>query len=316
MKQLKLLWVIAHEPAYLFYRVAEDFKNLVNQYKSIVEIDVEILTEKEYNKKFNPQEPVNRHNLHKLLQDGSVQITQMLTSSLARQCNQQMHVLDMPYIFDNHQHAKEVLEGEVGTYLLNKFDKDSKIKGLAYTYSGGFRLLPVAGTVATLSELAGQPIRSGYSPVAQDTIKAFGFNAVPADLEEVNQLIETGKAVGSEYVAQRIFPDNCDKWINTIVDTEHSLFLTSIVVNVDWWNNLDAQVQDIFMKCALEAARNERELSVQDGYNSVAKLEQSGVKVIKLSQQEKEELRKKVQPVYDKYTDSYFEPGLVSKIKK
>lgn len=315
MKQLKLRWVIAHEPAYLFYRVAEDFKRLVNQHQDAVSVDIEILTAEEYNKKYSPAEAVNRHNLWKLLQDGTVQITQMQTTSLARQFNRQMHVLDLPYLFDNHDQAQQTLEGEIGQYLLNNFDSASKLKGLAYTYSGGFRLMPFKGSVSTLAEVAGQSVRSGMSEIAQDTMRAFGFDPVPTEIDEVSAVIKSDKAVGAEHVAQRLFPDQCEDWINTIIDTEHSLFLTSIVVNVDWWNELDSKVQSVFMDCALQAARNERELSVQDGVRSLEKLQQQGVKVIQLTEQEKQDLRAKVQDIYTKYDGTYFEPGLVSKIK-
>lgn len=314
MLKKNIRWVIAHEPAYLFYRVAEDFKRLVNEHKDLVNVDIEILTHTEYNDKYAPAEAVNRHNLWKLLQDGTVQITQMQTTSLARQFNREMHILDLPYLFDNHDQAQETLEGEVGQYLLNNFDESSKLKGLAYTYSGGFRLMPFSGSVATLAEVAGQHVRSGMSPIAQDTIRAFGFNPVPTEIEEVSDVVKSKQAIGAEHVAQRLYPDQCEDWINTIIDTEHSLFLTSIVVNVDWWNSLDQQVRDVFMKCAVQAARNERELSIKDGYASIDKLVNSGVTVIKLSEEQKQELRDKAQAIYDKYNDTYFTPWLVDQI--
>lgn len=316
MKQIKLRWVIAHEPAYLFYRVAEDFKRLVNQHQEVVNVDIEILTNSEYNEKYSPSEPVTRHNLWKLLQDGTVQITQMQTTSLARQFNRQMHVLDLPYLFDTHEQAQQTLEGKVGQYLLNNFEESSRLKGLAYTYSGGFRLMPFAGTVSTLAEVAGQAVRSGMSEIAQDTIRAFGFDPVPTEIDEVSGAIKADKAIGAEHVAQRLFPDQCQDWINTIIDTEHSLFLTSIVVNLDWWNNLDQQVQDIFTACAVEAARNERQLSIKDGQDSINQLQRTGVKVIKLNQYQKRQLRQQAQTVYDKYTNLYFEQSLVDTIRK
>jgi TRAP-type C4-dicarboxylate transport system substrate-binding protein len=316
MEQIKLKWVIAHEPAYLFYRVAEDFKRLVNQHSDAVNVDIEILTSAEYNEKYSPSEPVHRHNLWKLLQDGTVQITQMQTTSLAKQFNRQMHVLDLPYLFDNHDQAQDTLEGEVGQYLLNSFDQSSRLKGLAYTYSGGFRLMPFSGTVSSLAELVGQPVRSGMSDIAQDTIRAFGFDPVPTEIDQVSAAINADQAVGAEHVAQRLFPDQCENWINTIIDTEHSLFLTSIVVNVDWWNSLDQTVQQVFADAAREAARNERVLSVADGDASIKKLQDNGVTVIHLSQEEKAELQQRTQSVYDKYDNGYFEPGLIQSIRK
>jgi len=314
MQTVSLKWLIAHQPVYLFQRVAEDFKRIVNAKSKDVQIDIEILTDTEYNQKYKPSTDANRNNLWKFLQDNSVQIAQMLTSSLARQTNEQMHLLDLPYLFEDHQHAAEVLEGDIGVNLLNNFSKESRLKGLAYTYSGGFRLLPLSGTVATLGEIAGQCVRSGPSHISQETIKSLGFVPVPTELEEVNAAVESGRVVGAEYVPQRLLPDQCDSWVKTIVETEHSLFLTSIVVNIDWWNSLDQDVQRIFSEAALEAAQNERALSLKDGAESIAKLEADGVKVIRLSDAEKAELRNRTEAVYEKF-ESMFEPGLVSSIR-
>lgn len=304
MKTVKLTWIIAHEPAYLFHRVAADFKRIVNERSKTVNIDIEILSAEEYNEKYSPTEDASRHNLWKFLQNNSVQIAQMQTTSLAKQFNKQMHVLDMPFIFDDHNHAAEVLEGDIGTFLLNNFDKSSNLKGLAYTYSGGFRLLPVNKSVTSLGELMGATIRSGMSEIAQDTMKAFGFIPVPTEIDEVSTIIKSGEAIGAEHVAQRLLPDQCDDWIKTIIDTQHSLFLTSIVVNNDWWNSLDQEVQEIFMHAARESAKNERALSLFDGEKSVNKLVDNGVKLINLSTEEMNSLKEMTKPVYNKYESS------------
>lgn len=315
MENKKIRWIIAHEPAYLFYRVAEDFKRIVNERSKDINLDIEILTAEEFNEQEKPEVPASRHNLWQFLQDNSVQIAQMQTTSLAKQFNKQMHVLDMPFLFEDHEHATKVLEGDVGSFLLNNFEESSKLKGLAFTYSGGFRLMPMTHSVTTLGELAGLPIRSGLSPQAIDTIAAFGATPVPADLEETLKVVQEGKVQGAEYVTQRIFPDQCDQWIDTIIETNHSLFLTSIVVNVEWWNSLDQSVQQIFLEAAREAARNERVLSVQDGDASIKKLQDNGVTVIHLSNEEIAELRSKTQSVYDKYDNGYFNHGLIQTIR-
>lgn len=307
MKTIKLTWVIAHEPAYLFYRVAADFKRIISEKSKSVNVEIDILTAEEYNEKYSPVEPASRHNLWKFLQDNTVQIAQMQTTSLARQFNKDMHVLDLPYLFTDHDHAARVLEGDVGKTLLNSFDESSKLKGLAYTYSGGFRLMPFNSTVTSLGELAGHNVRSGMSSIAQDTMKALGFNPVPTEIDEVSSTIETGKAIGAEHVAQRLFPDQCEDWIKTIIDTKHSLFLTSIVVNVDWWNSLDMDVQHVFMEAAAEAAKNERALSIEDGIKSVKTLQDNGVTVVDLSNEQLAELKDITSPVYDnhQFTQDY-----------
>jgi TRAP-type C4-dicarboxylate transport system substrate-binding protein len=316
MKEIKLKWVIAHEPAYLFYRVAEDFKNIVNSKTSSFKIDIEILRHTEYNERYNPTVEIGRNNLWKALQDNTVQFAQMTTSSLGRQFNREMQVYDMPYIFDNHEHAAEILEGEIGEQILNSFEPESKLKGLAYTYSGGFRLMPVKDSVVNLTELAGQPVRSGWSEIAQDTIRAFGMNPIPTEIEQVTSTVKRGEAVAAEHVAQRLLPDNCQEWTDTIIDTEHSLFLTSIVVNRDWWNSLDSELQEIFSSAALEAARNERELSIRDGIDSIEKMKKLGVKYVTLDKEQRSQLVEKTKSVYEKYQRGYFSENLIEKIKK
>ena len=247
---MKIKWVIAHEPAYLFLRVAEDFQRIVNKKSKDVKIDIEILTADDYNKKYQPTEPVSRLNLDTLVRDNTVQITQMITSVLAKKFNKQMHAFDMPYIFRDHDHAQRVIEGEVGTKMLNSFPAESKLKGLAYTYSGGFRLLTLKDKVKSLAEIEGSSIRSGYSPQAQDTLTSFGVTPVAGELERVKELVQNNDAVGAEYVSQRILPDQQDEWINTIINTEHSLFMTNILVNTDWWNSLSVELQQIFEEAA------------------------------------------------------------------
>lgn len=315
METINLKWVIAHEPAWLFYRVAKDFQRLVNEKSNDVQINIEILTADEYNNLYNPEIKLNRNNLWKALQDNTVQIAQMTTSSLGRQFNKSMQVFDLPYIFEDHHHAAEVLEGPVGKEILNKFTKESNLKGLAYTYSGGFRLMPVDHSVSTLNELVGKPMRSGMSSIAQDTLTAFGMTPVPTEVEELTPTIHEGKAVGGEHVAQRLIPDSCETWTKTIIDTEHSLFLTSIVVNQQWWDSLSLSVQEVFVESAFEAAKNERELSIQDGKESISKLENMGIQYIELSSEEKSELKEKTKLVYEKY-NNYFDNDLISKIKK
>lgn len=316
MQSIKLKWIIAHEPAYLFHRTAADFKRIVNAKSKDFQVDIEVLEAHEYNEKYNPSEPATRHNLFKMLQNGDVQIAQVLTSSLASKFNKQMHVLDMPYLFNDHNHASEVLEGEVGEKLLNQFTPESKLKGLAFTYSGGFRLLPLSEKAFSLSDISGKTIRSGLAPQAVDTIAAFGANPIAADLEEASELVKSGKAIGTEYVAQRIFPDNCDSWINTVLETNHSLFLTSIIVNIDWWNALPSSIQNIFKEAALESARIEREVSIRDGEKSIEALKEKGVNFVKLSDEDKSLLAKNIEKVYEKYENGYFEEGLISSIRR
>jgi TRAP-type C4-dicarboxylate transport system substrate-binding protein len=72
---------------------------------------------------------------------------------LAEKYEHDLLSLDMPFIFEDHDHATRVLEGEVGEFLLNKITEKSNVRGMAFTYSGGFRNILSSKKVSTLQGL-------------------------------------------------------------------------------------------------------------------------------------------------------------------
>ena len=87
------------------------------------------------------------------MEQGKIEMSQMYTTWLAEKFDQDMLALDMPFIFKDHDHATRVLEGEVGEFLLNKITEKSNVRGMAFTYSGGFRNVISSKKVDKLSDL-------------------------------------------------------------------------------------------------------------------------------------------------------------------
>ena len=154
MKTTKIRWVIAHEPLSLFVRAAEDFQRFVNEAQSAEKIEVEVMTLKQYSDKYNNGIAVSKHDLLDLMEQGKIEMSQMYTTWLAEDIEHDMLALEMPFIFEDHEHAARVLEGPVGEGLLEKITEKSNVRGMAYTYSGGFRNIIANKKVSTLSDLA------------------------------------------------------------------------------------------------------------------------------------------------------------------
>jgi TRAP-type C4-dicarboxylate transport system substrate-binding protein len=153
MKTTKIRWVIAHEPLSLFVRAAKDFQDFVNQAQTAEKIEVEVMTLSEYSQKYNDGVVVTKHDLLDLMENGKIEMSQMYSSWLAEKYEQDMLALEMPFIFKDHDHATRVLEGEVGEFLLEKITEKSNVRGMAFTYSGGFRNVITNKKVTTLQGL-------------------------------------------------------------------------------------------------------------------------------------------------------------------
>lgn len=152
-KTTKIRWVIAHEPLSLFLRAAKDFQKFVNEAQSVEKIEVEVMTLSEYSMKYNDGVLVTKHDLLDLMEQGKIEMSQMYTTWLAEDIEHDMLALEMPFIFKDHDHATRVLEGEVGEGLLEKITEKSNVRGMAFTYSGGFRNIIIDKPVTSLKDL-------------------------------------------------------------------------------------------------------------------------------------------------------------------
>ena len=307
-------WVIAHEPIDLFLKAAQRFSNSVKE-KTNGEIDIEILSLSEYGQKYNNGNIVTKHDLLQLMEDGVVEMSQMYTTWLGYY-NKDMFALDLPFLFRDHDHADKVLEGELGEYILKGLEQSSAVRGLAFTYSGGYRIIPANKELATVEAFRGTKIRTSRSPVAIDTFKALGAEVnSKVELEEMNQAADEGIIEAGESTFVRVIPLKQNESFDYVNDTAHSLFLTSIIIATKFWNTLSPEVQQIMKDAALDAARAERKEAVEQIPEIIENCKSKNVPVISMSVDETLKFKHMTAHLYDKYKN-YFTTDLISKIQK
>jgi TRAP-type C4-dicarboxylate transport system substrate-binding protein len=305
-------WVLAHEPIELFLRAAKVFASEVET-RASGELSIEVMTMSEYAEKYNSGVVVDKHSLVDLLDSGAIEMSQTYTITLGK-INKDFFALDLPFLFKDHDHASRVFEGAVGAELLDSLQESRKIKGLAFTYSGGFRIIPGNETVAKIEDLRGVKLRTSHSPVAIETFKTLGADVVPMELEELSENLGSANVAVGESTYPRVYALGHDKVSKVINHTEHSLFLTSILVGTDFWNTLSPELQTVVSESAKVAARYERAISIDDIAQVQARAEADGIEVVRMSKEEQVRFAQATEVVYEKFAD-YFTPGLVSKIQ-
>ncbi len=306
-------WVIAHEPIGLFLKVAERFAKEVNE-KTNGAFDIEVLSLSDYSAKYNGGRKITKDALMKLVDDGTIEMSHIYTTWLA-DYNKDLHALDLPFLFRDHAHADAVLEGSVGAELLAGVAKNSNTHAMSFTYSGGYRVVPANFKADSVEAWQGRTVRTSRSPVAVETFKLLG--AEPKEhiaLEEMNAAADAGLIEAGESTYVRVFPLDQHKSFKVVNDTAHSLFLTSIIVNQDFFKQFDTETQEILSTAAFNAARAERRESVADIPNILAQCEAEGVEVVKMTAEQEARFKEVTAPVYAKFAD-YFTPGLVEKIQ-
>lgn len=307
MKNIK--WLIAHQPEYLFLRTAKAFAKMLE--KVLPEYKIEILTTEQYLKQ-NPE--FTREQIMDLVKKNEVQMSQTEVWELSHATNDENFlVFDMPWLFKDHGHARRVLEGPIGTAINSRLAKQTGVRGLAYTYSGGFRTVGMESTpIKNLSDLADKTVRINGNPITQEYMKKF-MNI---------SRVKTPRAGG--VFSDLHLPEGVDGKDTTYIrfqnaksflKSEHSLFLTDILISDEFFQSLSKEEQDIFTKTAYEAARLERKWSQEDAEQFEATAKERGCEIVELSAEDKETMQEEAKEIYAKWEERFI-PGLLDGIAK
>lgn len=322
MKQTKKIrWLIAHEPVDLFLRTAKAFQEKIAELTNN-EFEVEIFTPSEYTKQYGSTDVMNDHRADPMvsMDEDNLEMSQMHVTELARYHSPDFYALELPFLFRDHDHASRVLEGEIGKSLLNNLTDNSPATGLAFTYSGGFRCIVSEEKITSLDDLGGLTYAVATNPISIDTVESVG--AIPKVFHIRDFRITANKVEGQETKAlETTIPRYLAQFAGTnkkyLLNTKHSLFLTSIIIQNKFWQSLDSETQAKFNEACLYASRLERKWSVEDAENFANKSNHSdiGVEYAELGEAEVEKFKEITQPLYDKYRN-FFTPDLVDGIIK
>ena len=273
----KIKWTIAHEPADLFERTAEAFNGYL---KDITGGEWEVETLKNHDLR-------GYSKLMAAVNDGTVDLAQIPVGRMG------LHVLNWPYLFRDHAHATAVLEGDIGRNLLKSLKKKG-MEGLAFTYSGGFRIFVSDDQVSSLADLRSVKLAVKDDEVTRQSLSTMGMTLDPRPVDEDSIYIEFPEdASGAETTYTRYLSHFSDK--KFITHTEHSLFLTTVLARSTWFDSLDADLQSAIRKAALLAAADEREWSAQDTQKILGQAEDMGVTVYMPTEEENAELKASIE---------------------
>lgn len=302
MTKQTIKWLLFHEPAELFIRTAEHFESEINrltgdQYK------IEILKLEDYNEKYNNGQacdPITE------LKEGRVHMSQLYSNALAHRDAYNFFALGLPFLFRDHDHCARVLEGEIGDELMSHLHETVQVKGLSFTYSGGYKCMAADRRIKSVEDFTNLSTMYQASPVFTEMFKALGMKT--ADKQSDANLAQT--TLPRYHVETTASQKH-------VINTEHSMYLTSILMNDDMWNNMSVDHQLKFKEAAKTCARAERAKSVADAEeikNEQSKQDERGIESIS-DLADQDVLRAKLEAVTDKL-GKFFGNDLVDRIKK
>lgn len=278
-----LTFVAAHGPYLVMNKPLEDFKKEVEE-KTSGRIQVKIIV----------PDGVDDNNLKlaeqtlKKVESGEYQMSQMYTSRLARY-NSDLYALETPFLFRNHEHSFEVVDGLIGKAMLAKLETNSQLKGLGFTYCGGYRVLATKDKkIQTVHDLQGLTIASG-SRFSTEILKELGVNTVQnVQMKEVRTGLENNSLDGTVTVYPRYFYTDEYKSAKVVNELFFNIQYTALIINKEFFNSLSPEHQQIVEIAATRASKAERlnAMQIVEDVRAYAKTSKD-ITIVKFAETEK-----------------------------
>ena len=216
-----------------------------------------------------------------------------------------VNVFNMPFVFRDAKHMEAVLDGEIGTELLDKITANQKtgLVALGWMNAGSRNIYNSKRPIKTIADLKGLKIRMIGNPLFIDTMNALGGNGVAMGFDQVYSAMQTGVVDGAEnnlpsFVAQNHF--QVAKYFSM---TEHLIIPELLVFSKASWAKLSPEDQALVKKFGREAQAEQRVLWYEAEKTALDKMKEVGTDIVTTI--DKQPFRDAVKPVWDKYGAKY-----------
>ncbi|HWX85206.1 MAG TPA: TRAP transporter substrate-binding protein [Xanthobacteraceae bacterium] len=237
-------------------------------------------------------------------QVGAIQLARVSVGTLGPVIDD-LNVFNLPFLFRNTAHMQKVIDGDIGTELLDKVSNNDKagLIGLCWMDAGARSVYTVKKPVHTIADLKGLKIRVIGNPMFVDMMNALGGNGVAMGYDQVFSALQTGVIDGAENNPPSFVFDNHYQVAKYYTLTEHLIVPEILVFSRATWDGLSKDDQALIKKLAREAQLDERQLWKKVEAEAMAKMKASGIEVDTVG--DKTPFENAVKPVWDKYGAKY-----------
>ena len=246
------------------------------------------------------------------LQLGTVEMTIASDGTLSNFVPE-VGVLGIPFLLRDKDHARAVLDGEIGDEMLAKFE-NAGLHALAWGEQGFRHITSNRGPIETPADLEGLKIRTMENPVHIEAFRALGAAPTPMAWPEVIGALQQGAIDGQENPLSVIVSAKLNEVQKNLTLDGHVYSSTIILISPSLWGNLDDEQKAAFEKAADDAVVAMRDYVDEVDASGVAQMQEAGMTVNELSAEQKAAFREALAEPYKAY-EAQFGKELMDRIQ-
>jgi tripartite ATP-independent transporter DctP family solute receptor len=237
-------------------------------------------------------------------QVGAIQLARVSVGALGPVVDD-LNVINLPFLFRNTAHMRQVIDGAMGKDLLDKITNSpaAQLVGLCWMDAGARSFYNTKHPIKTLADMKGLKVRVIGNPIFVDMANALGANGVAMGYDQVFSALQTGVIDGAENNPPSYVFDHHFEVAKNYTFTEHLIVPEMLVMSKRTWNGLPKEDQTLIQTLAHEAQMEERTLWDAKEKDALDKMKAAGIAMVQI--EDKTPWQDAVKPVWDKYGAKY-----------
>ncbi|MEX0605679.1 MAG: TRAP transporter substrate-binding protein [Marinobacter sp.] len=218
-------------------------------------------------------------------------------------------IINLPFIFRDPDHVREVLDGDVGKALSDKVEPQGAV--VVGWWENGFRHITNSKKPITKPEdLAGMKLRVPEGPIFVDSFETLGANATPIAFTELYSALQLGVVDGQENPPAHILTQKFYEVQDYASKTGHIYLSSPVLINKALLNRMPEEYQQVMMDTGRELAAEHTRMVVSEEDAQWEQIKELGMKV---NDVDKAPFVEATKPVIEKYR-GVFGPELIDQI--
>ncbi|MBN2396684.1 MAG: TRAP transporter substrate-binding protein [Candidatus Atribacteria bacterium] len=234
------------------------------------------------------------------LRSGTIEMCDAAATDLSS-WSKMWSIFSLPYNFVDDDHMFRVLRDKDVSKMFNEDAESIGFKVLAWTTVGSRSVLNSKRPIYRPKDLNGIKVRVMADPFLAKVVKLMGAIPVPLAWTDVYVALQQGTIDGAENSPSILFSNNLHEVTKYFSLTEHFRMPGPQLMSLKFFNSLPEDLQKVLMQAGKETEEFSRKNWILYDEESLKKMEDSGIKINKLSEADKEAFKEAVKPIYDDF---------------
>lgn len=188
---------------------------------------------------------------------GTIQMTVVTMDGAVPAWVPDTQIMSIPYLFTSKEKAYVALDSLIFDYLSPKFEEN----GFKYLGAGelGFRhFTNNLREIKSVSDMKGLSIRVQEAPIWFALLKSLNASAIPVSFNELYTALQQGMVDGQENPIASIYTAKFNEVQKYLTLDGHTYAAVSILMNKDFFDNLDENLKNNIIEAAQKAIPRQR----------------------------------------------------------